>query len=260
MACGIRADEKDDSVNGSSRDAAAAPRVDPTVAGIGFAAVLAVVLWGVFAKGSLDTAASTGLDWTIRNFGWLFVIAADIFLVLAVFIAVSKYGRIRLGEDDDEPEFGTVAWVAMMFSAGMGIGLMFYAVAEPIQHYAEPPPTSGVAARPRRPARRSNARCSTGRCTRGRSTRSQASRSRTRPFDAVAATGSVPRSYRFWAGTRTAPRDRRSTLKDLNSDPMVAASPRRMRPRGLSDAVRATVGDEDDSVDAKTFHRHHGGI
>ncbi|MGC0420263.1 BCCT family transporter [Embleya sp. AB8] len=131
-------------MSGSSRDAAAAPRVDPVVAGIGFAAVLAVVLWGVFAKGSLDTAASTGLDWTIRNFGWLFVVAADLFLVLAVFIALSRYGRIRLGKDDDEPEFGTGAWVAMMFSAGMGIGLMFYAVAEPIQHFTTPPPASGA--------------------------------------------------------------------------------------------------------------------
>ncbi|MGW1994691.1 BCCT family transporter [Embleya sp. NPDC001921] len=133
-------------MSGSSRDDAAAPRVDPVVAAIGFALVLAVVLWGVLAKGSLDTAASTGLDWTIRNFGWLFVVAADTFLVLAVFIAASKYGRIRLGEDDDEPEFSTGAWVAMMFSAGMGIGLMFYAVAEPIQHFAAPPPASGAVA------------------------------------------------------------------------------------------------------------------
>ncbi|MFJ8737983.1 BCCT family transporter [Embleya sp. NPDC127516] len=139
-------------MSGSSRDDAAAPRVDPVVAAIGFALVLAVVLWGVLAKGSLDTAASTGLDWTIRNFGWLFVVAADTFLVLAVFIAASKYGRIRLGEDDDEPEFSTGAWVAMMFSAGMGIGLMFYAVAEPIQHFAAPPPASGAVAQTPRAA------------------------------------------------------------------------------------------------------------
>lgn len=139
-------------MSGSSRDEAAAPRVDPVVAAIGFAVVLAVVLWGVLAKGSLDTAASTGLDWTIRNFGWLFVVAADAFLVLAVFIAASKYGRIRLGKDDDEPEFSTGAWVAMMFSAGMGIGLMFYAVAEPIQHFAAPPPASGAVAQTPRAA------------------------------------------------------------------------------------------------------------
>jgi choline/carnitine/betaine transport len=133
-------------VSGSSRDAAAAPGVDRVVAGVGFMAVLAVVLWGVFAKGSLETASSHGLSWTIRNFGWLFVVAADIFLVLAVFIALSKFGRIRLGRDDEEPEFSTGAWVAMMFSAGMGIGLMFYAVAEPIQHFATPPPASGAVA------------------------------------------------------------------------------------------------------------------
>jgi choline-glycine betaine transporter len=98
--------------------------------------VLAVVAWGVLGRGALADFGQAGLAWVITTFGWFFVVAADAFLVLSVVIAVSRFGRIRLGADDDEPEFSTLAWVAMMFSTGMGIGLVFYAVAEPIQHYA----------------------------------------------------------------------------------------------------------------------------
>ena len=118
---------------------------DRVVLGVGVAGVLAVVAWGVFARGSLASLGAAGLSWTVSTFGWFFVLAADAFLVLAVVVAASRFGRIRLGADDDEPEFDTLAWVAMMFSAGMGIGLVFFAVAEPIQHYATPPPASGVA-------------------------------------------------------------------------------------------------------------------
>lgn len=122
-------------------------RLDRIVFGVGAAAVLGVVGWGAFGKDSLDRTSTTGLDWVLRNFGWLFVTAADAFLVLAVVLAFSRYGRIRLGADADRPEFTNLAWIAMMFSAGMGIGLMFYGVGEPLLHYAVPPPGSGVAAR-----------------------------------------------------------------------------------------------------------------
>ncbi|MEV1289531.1 BCCT family transporter [Micromonospora sp. NPDC049679] len=120
--------------------------VDPVVLGAGVAGVLAVVLWGVLARGSLATFAVAALGWVLGTFGWLFVVAADTFLVLAVVIAMSRFGRIRLGADDDEPEFTMFAWVSMMFGTGMGIGLIFYAVAEPIEHYATPPPATDVTA------------------------------------------------------------------------------------------------------------------
>ncbi|WP_420119273.1 BCCT family transporter [Micromonospora sp.] len=127
-------------------DARVGGRPDPVVLTLGVGGVLAVVLWGVSARGSLADFGESGLAWVIGTFGWFFVVAADAFLVLAVVVAASRYGRIRLGADDDQPEFNTLAWVAMMFSAGMGIGLVFFAVAEPIQHYAAPPPATGVAA------------------------------------------------------------------------------------------------------------------
>jgi choline/carnitine/betaine transport len=120
-------------------------RVDRVVLALSVGGVLAVVAWGVLARGSLARFGESGLAWVIDTFGWFFVVAADAFLVLSVVIAATKFGRIRLGADDDEPEFSTLAWVSMMFSTGMGIGLVFYAVAEPIEHYAAPPPATGIA-------------------------------------------------------------------------------------------------------------------
>ncbi|PZF94914.1 BCCT family transporter [Micromonospora endophytica] len=114
--------------------------------GLSVGGVLAVVVWGVLARDSLASVGESGLAWVIDTFGWFFVVSANAFLVLAVVLAASRFGRIRLGKDDDEPEFTTLAWIAMMFSAGMGIGLVFFAVAEPIQHYATPPPATGVEA------------------------------------------------------------------------------------------------------------------
>ncbi|MET8836927.1 BCCT family transporter [Micromonospora sp. NPDC004540] len=121
-----------------------AERIDRLVLGLGVAGVLAVVVWGILGRASLAAFGKSGLAWVINTFGWFFVVAADAFLVLSVVLAASRFGRIRLGADDDEPEFTTLAWVSMMFSTGMGIGLVFYAVAEPIQHYAAPPPAAGV--------------------------------------------------------------------------------------------------------------------
>ncbi|MFB7352652.1 BCCT family transporter [Streptomyces gardneri] len=119
---------------------------DGKVIGIGVAAVVAAVAWAALGEDSFDSASSTALRWVLSNFAWLFVIAADTFLVLCVVIALSRFGRIRLGPDDSEPEFTNLAWIAMMFSAGMGIGLMFYGVGEPLQHFLSPPPASGVPA------------------------------------------------------------------------------------------------------------------
>ncbi|GAA1615492.1 BCCT family transporter [Actinoplanes couchii] len=121
-------------------------RADRPVIAVGVAGVLAIVLWAVLTPDTAARAGKAGLDWTIGTFGWFFVLAADAFLVLALILAAGRFGRIRLGADDDEPEFSTLAWVAMMFSAGMGIGLVFYSVAEPIQHFAAPPPASGAVA------------------------------------------------------------------------------------------------------------------
>ncbi len=77
------------------------------------------------------------------NFGWFYILSANIFLVAIVFFGFSRFGRIRLGGQDAKPEFTNFAWYAMLISAGMGIGLMFWSVAEPIYHYQGPAPFFG---------------------------------------------------------------------------------------------------------------------
>ena len=75
----------------------------------------------------------------IQNFGWAYMACVTGFVVLCFGLAVSKYGNIKLGQDDDKPEFTGMAWFSMLFAAGMGIGIVFWGVAEPIYHFASPP-------------------------------------------------------------------------------------------------------------------------
>ncbi len=94
-----------------------------------------------------DQAASVFpkmLDWVTSTFGWLYVAAVVTYFSVAVWLVFSRYGKLRLGQDEDRPEFGYAAWFAMLFSAGMGIGLVFFGVAEPLYHLASPP--AGVGA------------------------------------------------------------------------------------------------------------------
>ncbi|MFJ8826806.1 BCCT family transporter [Streptomyces sp. NPDC102467] len=101
---------------------------------------LAFVVWGSVATDSLESVSTSALKGLIHNGGWAFMLAATGFVVFALWLAISRYGKITLGEEGEEPEFRTVSWVAMMFSAGMGIGLMFYGVSEPLAHFTTPPP------------------------------------------------------------------------------------------------------------------------
>lgn len=75
----------------------------------------------------------------IDTLGWAYLLLTMFFLVFALFIAFSKYGKVRLGGPDAKPEFGVFAWFCMLFQAGMGIGLIFWGVSEPLQHYDDPP-------------------------------------------------------------------------------------------------------------------------
>ena len=118
----------------------ASPRIDPIV--FWTAAVLSAVFvaWGIFFTDNLAAVFNAVLfNFLVPNFGWVFILATFGFLVFSLYLAFSRYGRIRLGGEDEQPEFRTVSWVAMMFSAGMGIGLMFYGVAEPLSHMSSPP-------------------------------------------------------------------------------------------------------------------------
>lgn len=122
--------------------------VDKVVFGVSAVVALAFLAWGMISTGSLSDASGEALGWVMGNAGWLFVLTSSSFVVFVIWLAASRYGTIPLGRDDEEPEFRTVSWIAMMFSAGMGIGLMFYGVAEPISHMVTPPPGTGEAGNP----------------------------------------------------------------------------------------------------------------
>jgi glycine betaine transporter len=85
---------------------------------------------------------------TTDNFGWLYLLAVFVFVIFLLALAVSRYGGIRLGDEDDRPEFGFYTWVGMLFSAGFGIGLVFWGVAEPMSHFMNAPFTDGEAQTP----------------------------------------------------------------------------------------------------------------
>lgn len=113
--------------------------IDPGVFWPALAVSVAFVLWGSIAPDSLSAIAKVALATIIEDFGWTFVVSTAFFLMFSAFLAFSRFGSIRLGLDDEKPEFSTRSWVCMMFSVGMGIGLMFWGVAEPVSHFGSPP-------------------------------------------------------------------------------------------------------------------------
>ncbi|MBB3906056.1 glycine betaine uptake BCCT transporter [Anoxybacteroides rupiense] len=106
------------------------------------------IIWGMIPKSMLPhynlNAVSVSVhSFLINKFGWFYLLAATTFLGFCLFLIFSKYGSIRLGQDHEKPEYSYRAWFAMLFSAGMGIGLVFWGVAEPVSHYYNPPVGEG---------------------------------------------------------------------------------------------------------------------
>jgi choline/carnitine/betaine transport len=118
--------------------------IDWVVFGVTAAIAVGFLVWGFLSTPSLSRVSGAALTWTMENTGWLFVVTSSAFVIFVLWLAFSRFGAIPLGRDDEEPEFRTVSWIAMMFSAGMGIGLMFYGVAEPLSHLVTPPPGTGA--------------------------------------------------------------------------------------------------------------------
>jgi len=113
--------------------------VDPAVFWGSAVLIAGFVGWGLLAPASLGSVMGSSLSWVIRNFGWTFVLIAFSALAFSIFLVVHPWGRLRLGPDDSRPDFGTFSWVSMMFAAGLGAGLLFYGIAEPVSHWSAPP-------------------------------------------------------------------------------------------------------------------------
>lgn len=113
-------------------------KVDKTIFWISAILSLAIVAWGVISPSSARDTFELIVSFLTTNLGWLYIFVVTFFLAFSLYIAFSKYGSIKLGKDDDVPEFSTVSWFAMLFSSGMGISLIFWCIAEPLKHYMAP--------------------------------------------------------------------------------------------------------------------------
>jgi choline/glycine/proline betaine transport protein len=112
------------------------------------ASALIAVLFIAFGLMYLDGIArnlESLQGWVAANLGWFYTLTVSIFLIVTLWFAYGKYGKVRLGPDFSQPDYSYLSWFAMLFSAGMGIGLLFFAVAEPIHHFAlNVPPQSNA--------------------------------------------------------------------------------------------------------------------
>jgi choline/glycine/proline betaine transport protein len=104
--------------------------------------ILAFVIAGTFFTDQLASAFEATQTFVAENLGWFYILPINLFLIFVVWLALSRFGGIKLGPDDAEPDFSYFSWFAMLFSAGIGIGFLFFGVAEPISHFSvDPPPT-----------------------------------------------------------------------------------------------------------------------
>jgi len=110
-----------------------------TVFWITIGLTVAFVAFGVFLTDPFAKALRQASGLVIESLGWAFLLLTTGFLVFALYLAFSRYGKIRLGGPDEKPEFGLFPWFCMLFQAGMGIGLIFWGVSEPLLHYDDPP-------------------------------------------------------------------------------------------------------------------------
>lgn len=113
--------------------------VNFTVFGVSMALVVAFVAFGTLFRGAAERVFDALYGFITEYFGWYYLVSVTFFLAFAIWLIFSRYGQIRLGRADEEPEFSFAAWFSMLFSAGMGIGLIFWSIAEPITYFQDPP-------------------------------------------------------------------------------------------------------------------------
>lgn len=123
-------------------DAPGAPRTKYSVLVVSGVATTVIALWALFASSHAESVLGEVVVWIGNWFGWFYIALATVILLFVLFVAI-RYGRVRLGDEDDRPEFSTWAWASMLFAAGIGTDLMFFAVGEPASQYLAPPQGEG---------------------------------------------------------------------------------------------------------------------
>ncbi len=104
---------------------------------VALSVTIMIAFWGILDPQGLGSLAASAVATQFNSRGWFIMLEVSGLLFVAIFLAFSRYGDIRLGPDGSEPEFSTSAWLAMLFAAGMGVGLLFYGAAEPLTHFSE---------------------------------------------------------------------------------------------------------------------------
>jgi choline/glycine/proline betaine transport protein len=111
----------------------------PTVAVVSKVVIIVFVLFGVLMTDTASITFNATKAWILGTLKWYYIGIVAFFLFFALWLGLSRYGNIRLGKDTDRPEFSNFAWFAMLFGCGMGIGLVFWSIAEPIYHFQSNP-------------------------------------------------------------------------------------------------------------------------
>ncbi len=118
-------------------------RINPIVFVGSSVCILAIALWAIISPAGASDTIGILVGWISEWFGWFYILIATVFLVFVIFLALSRYGKTKLGPEHSEPEFSTFSWAAMLFAAGIGTDVMFFAVAEPVTQYMAPPVGQG---------------------------------------------------------------------------------------------------------------------
>lgn len=114
-------------------------RTDPIIFFVSAALMVAFLIVLMIFPTPIGDAFGSGREWIVTNLGWFFILGVTVWLLFLIWVALSRYGHLRLGPDDAKPDYGNVSWFAMLFAGGIGTVLMFWGVAEPISHFGTPP-------------------------------------------------------------------------------------------------------------------------
>ena len=115
-------------------------RTDKITFGVAGVLIVGFIAWGAVSTGSLTRVSSAALNDVITYGGWIFTLLAAVILLFLLYVGFSRFGRITLGKDGEAPAYSMGSWIAMLFAAGMGVGLIFFGAYEPITYYMSPPP------------------------------------------------------------------------------------------------------------------------
>jgi len=132
-----------DSATDSVEREPAKDRINPVVFYASAIGIAVFALWAMVFSDQAGSVINAALAWISNTFGWFYFLAVLVYLGFVIFIGFSRYGKIRLGPDHSKPEFGLLTWAAMLFSAGIGIDLLFFCVSEPVTQFLAGPDVQG---------------------------------------------------------------------------------------------------------------------